>query len=157
MAFWTHSFTEFPGSPYSLGNRKNEGILVESRGDTEEASLRFRYDIAGDNAYVSSGLINDGNWHHIAFYQKGGKVGDEYGIYVDGKKVDTKKVPREKNSRVEFIILNFIGETDDTRIYNFALDDAQVAALYNKGTLTTEVFLEANGKKFGPLHHYLKK
>ncbi|MBK8444666.1 MAG: hypothetical protein IPL35_15220 [Sphingobacteriales bacterium] len=43
LAFWTHSFTEFPGSPYSLGNRKNEGILVESCGDTEEASLRFRY------------------------------------------------------------------------------------------------------------------
>ncbi|MHC4439961.1 MAG: sugar-binding protein, partial [Planctomycetota bacterium] len=82
--------------------------------------------------------VNDGKWHHIAGIYDGEKM---Y-IYVDGV-VDTSQPasgaiatndhPVFIGENVEMTGRFWNGLIDDVRVYNYALSEGQVKALYNQG------------------------
>ncbi|MCB0514816.1 MAG: hypothetical protein KDD49_02000 [Bacteroidetes bacterium] len=157
IAFWYVAYQETPGSPISLGNYLDRGISLESRQDFGLGGLYFHYDVQ-EGGGVSTGYINDATFHHLVFYQKDGTSGSEYGVYVDGKVINYNYIITSKQTQTDFKLLKFFGDTQDMRIYDKALTPEQVAAIYNNGEITTEVFLiDANGQKFGPIHHFVKK
>jgi hypothetical protein len=96
-----------------------------------------------NNAWSSVGTApNDGNWHHLAFVYIGGSSGT---VYVDGSSVGTisgQAINLPAISGQPSIIGNernftskrgFEGRLDDIRIFDSALDAADVGYLYNAG------------------------
>jgi beta-galactosidase len=83
--------------------------------------------------------VNDGNWHHVA----GMYDGAEMRLYVDGK-LDTAKPASGRiltNESPVFIGANaekpgrcFNGLIADVRVYNYALNADEIAAVADKGT-----------------------
>jgi MSHA biogenesis protein MshQ len=86
--------------------------------------------------------INDGKWHHYAVTYSNGI----HEVWIDG----TKEVSNDFGSfplwtrddqpwvfggreRGEGGGEHYPGELDDVRIYNYALSDAEITALYNEG------------------------
>ena len=85
-----------------------------------------------------NGSVNDGKWHHVA----GVYDGRNMYIYVDGK-VDSSQPasgPISTNDQPVYIGENaemtgrfWNGLIDDVRVYNGALGQAEIQALYNEG------------------------
>jgi len=82
--------------------------------------------------------VNDGNWHHVAGIYDGEKM---Y-IYIDGVvdvsqpasgAIATNDHPVYIGENVEMTGRFFNGLIDDVRVYNYALSEGQVTALYNEG------------------------
>jgi hypothetical protein len=82
--------------------------------------------------------VSANEWHHVAMVYNG----DEVRIYVDGK-LDTAKPWKDGIAVNDFDVLIgenaeqkgrfFDGLIDDVRIYNYALKESDIMALYNKG------------------------
>lgn len=152
-AFWIKSDTRTPGAPISFGSNYLDFIKVESRRDYALGGFRFRYSSDGACSSLSTGNINDGKPHWVALYQTGGKPGDEAGLYVDGKLVESCKLESSKRKKALFLINNFNGELQDIRIYDIALSKAQMAAVYNNNKVTLTSRLFADGEAFIPKYH----
>ena len=80
--------------------------------------------------------INDGNWHHVVVT----KAPSTVKLYVDGVLDETLSVtdgPVESKNvyigRSQWVDEYWPGSIDDVRIYDYALTQAQVSWLYNKG------------------------
>ena len=81
----------------------------------------------------SGEILNDGNWHHILF-----KINNESWIlYVDGILKDTQFRQTSTNGTILTIGTGPDGSTegsiDAVGIWNRALSDSEVTALYNSG------------------------
>jgi hypothetical protein len=93
------------------------------------------------NAYTltSSGTYNDGNWHHMtATWGSGAK------LYIDGVLVASSASNAANNSGTYISIGRnnnennsptwyFAGSIDEVRVYNRALSQSEIIALYNQG------------------------
>ncbi|MFC1691007.1 LamG-like jellyroll fold domain-containing protein [Nanoarchaeota archaeon] len=100
--------------------------------------------LIGNDNYraISSGSINDGNWHHIAATYNG----SEMRLYVDGKlnatntsfsgslPTNTDPVWIGRNYDPENSTGYFNGTIDEVQIYPAALSAQQIKALYNNRT-----------------------
>jgi hypothetical protein len=85
-----------------------------------------------------STTVAAGEWHHVAMVYNG----DEIRIYVDGK-LDATKPWKGGIAVNDFDVLigenaeqkgrSFDGLIDDVRIYNYALKEVDIMALYNEG------------------------
>ncbi|MBN2593512.1 MAG: tetratricopeptide repeat protein [Sedimentisphaerales bacterium] len=82
--------------------------------------------------------VNDGKWHHVAGVYNGEKMI----LYVDGREDVSQPAsgPIGNNDQPVYIGENaemtgrlWNGLIDDVRVYNYALDQATIAALYNEG------------------------
>ena len=82
--------------------------------------------------------VNDGKWHHVAGLYDGEKM---Y-IYIDGVvdvsqpasgAIATNDHPVYIGENVEMTGRFFNGLIDDVRVYNYALSEGQITALYNEG------------------------
>ncbi|MBA3937720.1 MAG: hypothetical protein H0X38_09675 [Planctomycetes bacterium] len=89
---------------------------------------------APDLTLLSSGRLNDGTWHHVA------GVRDTRGtitLYIDGRRDGSRggaPEPRDATQRLTIGCIqtgtnHYIGKLDEVRIYDRALDDAEVANL----------------------------
>jgi len=105
------------------------------------------YDLKADNAITAAG------WYHLAVtYDKDAGGTDEAKLYVNGVLKDTEDFSKAIKSDLYTLKIgdldgtqpNFNGLIDDVRIYNTALTDAQVAALYNNNDRTAGASLEGN-------------
>jgi len=95
---------------------------------------------SGTNYYCISGskVINNGNWHFIAFVRSGATI---Y-IYVDGA-FDTSGTGSGTANIVNNTALSFggsdpcglavVGQIDEVGVWNVALTSTQVSKLYNSG------------------------
>ncbi len=87
--------------------------------------------------------INDGNWHHYATtYWRG-----IHKIWIDGVNVSSENhssvsLPNDSNNPWVFggrekvegrVEADYTGALDDVRIYNYALSEAEIKALYADG------------------------
>jgi hypothetical protein len=83
---------------------------------------------------ASTSNINDGNWHHVAATYDGANVK----IYVDGVLETTSAQTGTINTGTSAVeigrrgSLYFDGKIDEVRIWNVALEDSDITALYNK-------------------------
>ena len=86
---------------------------------------------------VAPGVVNSGEWHHVAFVSDG----QQASLYVDGLLGDTKpiganrKLPAPRRVEVRFgrtdrlAVGSFTGDLDDARLWRRALAPDEVAAL----------------------------
>ncbi len=154
LATWIMSKKTTPGAPFDLGKYRRNGISIESRNNQSAGGFRFRYEGRGKKSTISTGRINDKKWHHMVFYQDGGKKGDRYGLFIDGERTSTKTVPKTRKAKVKIRVLNFKGKMEDLRIYNFALSQEQVHQIYNKGKGTLDTKLKVDESEFAPIQHW---
>jgi len=82
--------------------------------------------------------VNDGKWHHVA----GVYDGEKMYIYVDGivdvsqpasGAIATNDHPVFIGENAEMTGRFWNGLIDDVRVYNYALSEGQITALYNEG------------------------
>ncbi len=102
-------------------------------------SLSFHFNKSGGGEYQANGSIEvmDGQWHHVmAVYD-----GSELRLYIDGQldastaagSVNTTTDPVYIGSRVNNTSnRNWIGNIDDVRLYNIALDESNLLYLADK-------------------------
>lgn len=121
------------------------GAIVTWGGDgsrwavlVEDGLLRVE---AGGASITGSTAINDGQWHHVAAVSDTANVSDVR-LYVDGRrdlpgKVDSGSISTSSQGRVTLGTYGedgpfFKGLIDDVRIYETALTDAAVEAVYTR-------------------------
>jgi 4-amino-4-deoxy-L-arabinose transferase-like glycosyltransferase len=153
VAFWVRSRAETPGAPISFGSTFKNSIEVESRSDLDIGGFRFRYGKRGRCSAIVTGYINDNTWHSVALYQEGGKKGDEIGVYVDGRLSDSCRLKTAKKKKARFLTNVFNGRVQDIRIYNTALTEPEIQAIYNSHEITLSSRLTAAGETFVPRYH----
>ncbi len=129
----------------------NAGIIGKSLGFDSLLGLTFFLRTDGkleafisNNApganLVSTGVVNDGNWHLAAmtFSQGGSMI-----LYVDGQPVDTDVTPAftfaggselRIGRLVDTFWSSFAGEVDEVQIYNSVLTAGDIAAIYDAGS-----------------------
>jgi hypothetical protein len=104
--------------------------------NNETNSISFHFNKAGGGEYQANGItpVLDGQWHHLAGVYTGGKVL----LYIDGRldaeteagAVNTTTDPVYIGSRVNSTSTrNWIGNIDEVRIYDRALDAAAILYL----------------------------
>ena len=155
IGFWLRSFEGTPGSPLELGSHDAGGVTVESSDRFCLGGLRFIYAKDGADKAACTGPINDDTWHHLVWYQAGGETGAEWGLFVDGQKLEPRQVPTPRDAVIDFKTLTFKGAIEDLRVYDFALSQDQVSALFNNGQGTLATTLGPDGAKFTPSEHWL--
>uniref|UniRef100_UPI0040479DB9 LamG-like jellyroll fold domain-containing protein n=1 Tax=Mariniflexile sp. TaxID=1979402 RepID=UPI0040479DB9 len=145
----------------------NAGGGVNLRGKMqflfEAANDQIRVAVAGGriDCDYNPALIEDGNWHHVAFTSPNGATLADLEFYIDGSPVADNSGGANSALAVETVDdLIYVGTSgintskwfdgggiDDLRIYDVSLTPAQILALYN-GTLSTQDFA------FGELKAY---
>ena len=113
------------------------GIFRRVRSWAGELSVSF----PSENDLQSTGLVADGNWHHISVTQAG-VCSSCAKLYIDGKLEDTKDSQLLTNGVDPFLIgatfsggqlFSFKGSIDEVAVFNRALSASEILAIYNAG------------------------
>jgi len=126
-------------------------FYVRTLDDFGENRLAFRLESTsnGDELEVSGSTdLVDNNWHHVAATYAGTSVSSGVELYVDGIQ-ETKTVQDETisttilnnvavelGSRGSGTAVQYTGDMDQVRIYDYARTPAQIAWSYNRGKPT---------------------
>ncbi len=112
--------------------------------NTSDRLLRFATEDSGGGAILNvgdgdiPGGLTDNNWHYLVTVRQGNRTS----VYIDGVKVGemsgttTKNVSNEQDFKIatqqrgEGFESYFTGSIDDIVIYNKALSEAEIAALF---------------------------
>lgn len=123
-----------------------EYAAIVTKGDgswrlsTAQRERKFHCSVNNYNSIILDGstMVGANEWHHVAMVYNG----DEIRIYVDGK-LDATKPWKGGIAKNDFDVLIgenaeqkgrfFDGLIDDVRIYNYALGESDIMALYNEG------------------------
>jgi hypothetical protein len=123
-----------------------EYTAIVTKGDsswrlsTAQRERKFHCSVNNYNSIILDGstTVDANEWYHVAMVYNG----DEIRIYVDGK-LDATKPWKDGIAKNDFDVLigenaeqkgrSFDGLIDDVRIYNYALKDFDIMALYNEG------------------------
>jgi len=104
--------------------------------NNETNSISFHFNKAGGGEYQANGItpVLDGQWHHLAGVYTGGKVL----LYIDGR-LDAETEAGAVNTTTDSVYIgsrvsststrNWIGNIDEVRIYDRALDAAAILYL----------------------------
>ena len=125
-------FDDYTSNNYNIQLYLYDGIL----------NVATRFSGGDSNMTASSTTYNDGNWHHVAVTSNQ----TTYNTYVDGGspiswtassnshsgQTPTVTIGASQGGTVNF----FNGEIDQVRIFNTALPQSAVTALYNETTTT---------------------
>ncbi len=124
----------------------NEWAAIVTKGDsswrlsTVQGQRKFHASVNSWNRFTVDGstMVNTNEWHHVATVYDG----KEMCIYIDGK-LDVTKLWKGGIAKNDFNVLIgenaeqngrfFDGLIDDVRVYNYALRQADIMALYNEG------------------------
>ena len=146
----------------------NAGGGVNLRGKMqfvfEAANDQIRVAVAGGriDCDYNPALIEDGNWHHVAFTSPNGATLADLEFYIDGSPVADNSGGANSALAVETVDdLIYVGTSgtntskwfdgggiDDLRIYDVSLTPAQMLAVYNENVLSLGDFA------FGELKAY---
>lgn len=154
FSFWLKMPQKQMGVPFIFtGDTLNRSIKLEET----DKGFKINYSEKDKTANIETSNIKDNVWHHLVYYQQSGKKGDEFGLYIDGKKVSSNKIPFDRNEFVKFKAnIQFRGGFDDVRIYEYILTQNQINSIYNNGKMTTEKKLTADDRYFEPIYFWKK-
>ncbi len=130
ISFWINSRKLTPGAPFLVDGSFASALSVESRSDMAKGGLRFRMASKGEDSVLETGYIHDGKWHHIVWYQRGGKEGDIWGLFVDGEAKGSAELPSRKSGIHNIRAKKFRGKMEGFRTFKHALTPAEVVELY---------------------------
>ncbi len=126
VSFWLRATDIDPGTPLIIRGSLRNSVNI----GTTPNSLRFIYAEKGTGAFLDTGQIFDQKWHHIAWYHNGGKVGDEWGIYVDGRKRASSKVKMRKRGFPIVRKGKFKGQILKYQVFDSLLSSKEIEKLY---------------------------
>lgn len=147
------------GSPTSASQGRMTFTFAAANNDIQLAIGGGNANYEYVNTLTNSSHLEDGDWHHVAFTFSGTTMAD-ITFYVDGLPVtsDGGNNANAINTTDDVVHIGTRGNQsqewfdgggiDDVRIYNVALTDAQMLAVYNENVLSTANFA------FGELKAY---
>jgi len=157
IEFWIKTTQETPGIVISYDDPSDESsffyyVYYSVNGNI---FLYFSYDDVTEYI-VNAGLVNDDNWHHVAFVLD--KNNNKIKSYLDGSLVQDKSWPTSADDVIPFTSLSYFtiggslkhpsstlnGALDELRIYSYALPDNMILAHYNLeyNNVTSDMTLE---------------
>ncbi len=155
ISFWLKSGIKQPGTPFVMKSIENDSIGLNVYSDSLTNGFAIKYERESSNNFIKTGNIFDTTWHHVIFYQNKSEPGNEYGIYIDGKKKDSRIFKNKNEGEVKLLISTlFRGRMQDVRVFNYILTNNQVKAIYNNGEITTAEELFDGKKMFKPFKHF---
>ncbi|MEN8120035.1 MAG: glycosyltransferase family 39 protein [Bacteroidota bacterium] len=101
--------------------------------------------------------IENRKQNHVVYYQTGGKKGDKFGVFVNGRKVIEKTFKNNISDLVKIKVNPFFkGIIDDIRVYDFVVNNQQIDIIMRyKGQKKSNILYTGN-KKFETLFHWQK-
>lgn len=135
-------------------NSNHKNVLFGAISTDNSAYFEINYSPDNDNwNYVyenteyllpDNNIVEDGNWHHVVFVRDGSNIE----LYIDGVPLNYNYFPTSFNyiqaddggviigqyqNEVggSSILMPWIGNVDDFRIFNYALNQSEVTTLYN--------------------------
>jgi hypothetical protein len=162
ITFWMQTTQSLPSG--------NSPVILDRYNDIASLGLRITINSAGTleiktsgGSFASVGLVNDGNWHHVALVYDQSGVNNS-SVYIDGAFDSTPgALPWSWSSSQELelglshnVITNgntlgndfmpFQGLMDDFRVYATNLTDTEIASIYSTDALadTNSLVLQLN-------------
>jgi len=154
ISFWAKMTPSISGVPFTFeGYSSNEPISVSV--DTING---FTFQVT-DNKPLTTGKVIDNKWHHVVWQQirhdnKSKEMQNQ--LYLDGKKLSEGEHSVEELIKFK-IGLAFRGQMNEMRIYDRALSQKEIDAIYNNGSMTHISKLAAEGYYFEPMNFWSKK
>ena len=135
VSIWVNSTST--GLFFFLGNSTTSGSLNTSFYISVETGGAVRVGDFGTDLFTSSTSVGDGNWHHVAFTSDG----TTSKLYIDGSESNSTLYTWAISAAFMEIGRGtsnyyFNGKIDQVRVFNSALPQAAVTALYNETTTT---------------------
>ncbi|KHE93216.1 MAG: PEP-CTERM sorting domain-containing protein [Candidatus Scalindua rubra] len=115
------------------GSHNGYFLAVNNVGDGAGGAGGFAHFYAsGGKTGLSSTVVNDGTWHQlVGVYDV---TGNETRLYVDGVHENTGPRPPMVSNTQPFLVNVGDGHVDEVGIWNHALSDSEVSALYQNAT-----------------------
>jgi subtilisin-like proprotein convertase family protein len=131
-------------------NESGWGIImpaaVEAVGDVIGTAKLYVTDPGGTNIQLATtNVLNDGQWHHLAWERTTSNSSSTYLLYVDGQLNNTTNYPggAVNLTNANALLMGqsvcpafqpFSGAADEMDFWNRALTDVEIAAIYEAGT-----------------------
>ena len=152
ISAWVRGTPQRDKRIFSESSSSNDAPLynigTDSTGATPALDIYIRADdgTALVNHVKSTGAVFDGNWHHIVWIDDNGNCS----LYIDGSKDPTNFSYQRGTLTVDTTTLGgilrkgrlpgrhpgccfFEGDLDDVRLFNYALSEEEILALYGTG------------------------
>ncbi len=153
ITFWMRALRENPGEIMFLGKGKQRFLNIKPDANQQ---LIFNCKLPKEDTtiiYTDNEML--GKWLHVVWYQKENENNYECGYYINGEKKKSITYNDTIKTWSKFAINKaFNGQSDDFRVYDFALNPKQIDAIYNTGKITTKPELTADGEIFKPKNHF---
>jgi hypothetical protein len=145
VAFWMKAaVTQTDAQPTMVSFRSAAGLANFQRFDVRLETGKLRVELQGGGfTATSAASLNDNNWHHVAVVVPlATSTLADVKYYIDGQLIGNMSGTASINTATSQLRMgdslhdanrDFLGALDDVRVYNEALDDAAVLALYNDG------------------------
>ena len=141
------------GSPFNI-EYENKNILTIDINSDKKPSLFIKY-LAEPQTELKSSLLSTDKWQHVVIYKNSEQ---KIGLFVDGHFIKDEVVNSAISEIVKFKInTEFIGEINDIRIYDFALDAKQIQEIIKNTEISNTEELQSEGVKFRTLYHWQKR
>jgi hypothetical protein len=140
IAFWMRAaVTQTDSQPTMISFRVATGTANFQRFDVRLDAGKLRVELQG-GGFTTASVLNDDKWHHVAvvvplasstlgnvmYYIDGQLIGTMTGTSA----INTATSPLRMGDSLHDASRDFTGALDDVRLYNEALDDAAILALY---------------------------
>lgn len=154
VSFWIQAKPQRSDTPLLFFEDTTQIISLHT--DSITGKLICKY-ITGEQCISSTKIANNKN-HHIVWFQEGGNPGDKFGLYIDGKIETENKLKTKISNLIKFRYnLKSRAFINDIRIYNFVLNENQVAAIIKDNGNLNSTKLKADNKAFNSLFLWQQK
>lgn len=125
------------GKPFA-----NRYLQMQARADTNKLLFHCVTSAGAVTEFVSSETLGDGNWHHycmtwdgstVRYYLDGSSTGSDDSLAGTLDDLSGKPLRHVEFSRKGYYSDKIAGNLDEAAIWNVALSDADVTAIYNSG------------------------
>jgi hypothetical protein len=157
VAFWMKAaVTQTDTFPTMVSFRSATGTANGARFDVRMDAGKLRLELQGGGFTATSAIsLNDNQWHHVAVVvPQAASTLANVKYYIDGQPIGTMTGTAAINTATSQLRMgdslhdinrDFTGSLDDVRVYNEALDDAAVQALYDAGVTNIPAILCLRG------------
>lgn len=156
LAFWVKITPNSKGAPFYFKAPDKRVLDIAFKGK-QKKSICINYFENRDS--IQSKNLLDTNWHHITVLHN--YINKKYNvqIFIDGSKVNEKTIKKDITQYIKFTVNpKFQGITDDVRIYDFILNNAQINTIIaDKNTSHKEELTVRDDETFKALFYWYRK